>query len=119
VLWKVVSSDGHPTSGQFTFTVEGAVQPTPTESATAGPTETAGPAPTPTESFTPGPPMESESTDAPAWPWIVAGLVAAAVLGAVIYLLASRARREKALDEGAAGAADQGSGPGSDSPVDH
>jgi methionine-rich copper-binding protein CopC len=119
VLWKVVSSDGHPTSGQFTFTVAGAAEPTPTESATSIPTETAGPAPTPTQTFTPGPPMESESTDAPAWPWIIAGLVAAAVLGAIVYLLVSRARREKALDEGATGAADQGSGPGSDSPADH
>jgi len=119
VLWKVVSSDGHPTSGQFTFAVEGAAEPTPTESATTAPTETTGPAPTPTETFTPGPPMESESTDAPVWPWILAGLAAVAVLGAVVYLLVSRARREKALDEGASGAADEGSAPGSEPGSDH
>ena len=40
LLWKVVSSDGHPISGEFAFTVTPAATPTPepTESATATPT---------------------------------------------------------------------------------
>jgi len=113
VLWKVVSSDGHPTSGQFTFTVEGAPEPTPTDSATPVPTETVAPAPTPTETLTPEPPTESESTDAPVWPWILAGLAAVAVVGAIVYLLVSRARREKALDDASAGQAQDAAGPGS------
>ena len=37
VLWKVVSSDGHPISGEFGFTVT--APPTPTPTATATPSE--------------------------------------------------------------------------------
>jgi len=123
VLWKVVSSDGHPTSGQFAFTVEGAPEPTPTDSATPAPTETVAPAPTPTETFTPGPPMESESTDAPVWPWVFIGLLLAGAAGAIIYLLVSRARRNSALDElaedRARDAGGQGAAPGSGPDSDH
>lgn len=125
VLWKVVSSDGHPTSGQFTFTVEGAPAPTPTQSA-AVPTESATPTPEATETSAPAPPTESDSGDAPtgaAWPWIVGGIAAIAVLGGVAYLLVSRARREKALgelsDEKARDAAGPGPTPGSESDSDH
>nr|BFF11089.1 hypothetical protein GCM10025699_23920 [Microbacterium flavescens] len=52
VLWKVVSSDGHPISGEFAFTV--APAPTPTDTAT--------PTPTPTESTEP----TTEPTQEPA-----------------------------------------------------
>ena len=51
VLWKVVSSDGHPISGEFSFTATGAPTPTPTQTATPTvtptPTETVEPTPTP------------------------------------------------------------------------
>ncbi|MDR7113329.1 methionine-rich copper-binding protein CopC [Microbacterium trichothecenolyticum] len=103
VLWKVVSSDGHPISGEFSFTVAGA--PTPTESATPTPTETAAP----TASAEPTPTVTSEpaaSEGATALPWIIAGVLALALIAAVVYLLVSRSRREKALANGAAGPAD-------------
>ncbi|MFD4959809.1 copper resistance protein CopC [Microbacterium sp. NPDC058389] len=125
VLWKVVSSDGHPTSGQFTFTVEGgAPTPTPSQSATAAPTPTESTAPS--ESAAPSPTAtdaDSDTTSGEAWPWILAGLAAVAVLGGVVYLLVSRARREKDLselsDEQARDAAGQGPTPGSESDSDH
>ncbi|WP_308291773.1 copper resistance CopC family protein [Microbacterium jejuense] len=130
VLWKVVSSDGHPTSGQLTFTVEGAPAPAPTESATAAPTPTTSAepteAPTPTQSGTPAT-TDEDSTFADVWPWVVIGILLAGAAGAVIYLLVSRARRENALggsaEEGAQDAAGQGpsagAAPGSGPDSDH
>ena len=115
VLWKVVSSDGHPISGQFSFTVAGA--PTPTESATPTPTATA----VPTQSAEPTPTVTSEpvaSEGATALPWIIAGVLALALIAAVVYLLVSRSRREKALAHGAAGPADGTSQPDSVPPTD-
>ncbi|MGU3643989.1 copper resistance protein CopC [Microbacterium sp. C23T] len=103
VLWKVVSSDGHPISGEFTFTVAGA--PTPTETATPTPTETSAP----TQSAEPTPTVTSEPVadeGSSALPWIIAGVLALALIAAVVYLLVSRSRREKALANGAAGPAD-------------
>jgi copper resistance protein C len=95
VLWKVVSDDGHPVSDQFSFTVTPAATPTPTPSPTA--TSTPTPTATPEQSATPTPsalPVEAgDSSDA--LPWIIGGIILAAVLGALVYLLASRSRRER------------------------
>lgn len=95
VLWKTVSSDGHPISGEFAFTVSGTPTPTPTQTTTPEPTATSDPTPTPTPSAS-APPAASGSSS---WPWIVVGVVLIAIAGAVLYLLVSRARREKALAE--------------------
>lgn len=112
VLWKVVSSDGHPISGEFGFTVTAPPTPTPTETATATPSEE--PTVTPTEEPTAEPtavPVAADSGN-PALPWIIGGLlVLAAIGGAVTYLLVSRARRirdEEALRASAAAAASGG-----------
>lgn len=119
VLWKVVSSDGHPISGEFSFTVAGA--PTPTATGTPAPTETA----TPTQTSEPSPtptavsPEDAGSSFGGAWPWIIGGILVAAVGGAVAYLLVSRARREKTLSEGPAGAPARTPRPGSQPPADH
>ncbi|MFK4835063.1 copper resistance protein CopC [Microbacterium sp. ZW T2_14] len=122
VLWKVVSSDGHPISGELSFTVAGAPAPTqaptptetaaPTQSATTAPSETVEPSPTVT-----GEPTASEGSSA--LPWIIAGVLALALIGAVVYLLVSRSRREKALAEGAQGTAGAAPQPGSEPPADH
>jgi methionine-rich copper-binding protein CopC len=103
VLWKVVSSDGHPISGEFGFTVPTAAPPTPTDTPTpsATPSESASEEPTATPTET-ADPVEPTSDDASALPWILLGVLAVAVLGAIVYLLVSRSRREKALAEGGA-----------------
>jgi len=117
VLWKVVSSDGHPISGEFSFTVAGTPTPEPTETTTPTPSETV----TPSETATPDPTQtaipadDEDSTFGDVWPWVIFGIVGAAILGAVVYLLMSRARREKALREGSAG----DPRPGSEPPADH
>ena len=102
VLWKVVSSDGHPISGEYSFTITAApVDPEPTETTEPEPTETAEPEPTATAD-----PVESEApilapptAAADMMPWIIAGVVLLlAVIGAIIYLVTSRARRRKAAE---------------------
>ena len=126
VLWKVVSSDGHPISGQYAFTVTAPPTPTPTPTSTA----TAAPSESPTEAQTTAPtetPVPSgNGNDNTALPWIIGGLLLlAAVGGAVIYLLVSRARRirdEEALRasaaEAAAGGPPHASAPHSEPPAD-
>lgn len=118
VLWKVVSSDGHPIAGDFTFTVTPATTPTPT------PTETATPTPTPSDTATPSPTATTAPDDGGdaggSLPWIIGGLILVAVLGAVTYLLVSRARRERdkaTLDAAAVDAANPPS-TGSEPPAD-
>lgn len=105
VLWKVVSSDGHPISGEYAFTVTAAPAPTatPTDEPTATPTDE------PDEIATPEPlvtatPASDDSSFSDVWPWVVGGLLVAGLGGAVVYLLVSRARREKALEQARADA---------------
>jgi len=128
VLWKVVSSDGHPISGQFAFTVTAPATPTPKPTAeTPAPTASATPSDTPSAEPTETPTVAPEPVDSSsaALPWIIAGLLLAAVGGAVTYLLVSRARRLRAEEELRAGAAEAatggstgGSAPRSEPPAD-
>lgn len=97
VLWRVVSSDGHPISGELAFTVEAAESPSaaPTETATpespepmmttmSTPAETAAPSETPA----PG----DEASAASPLPWIIGVVIVLAVIGVVLYLLVIRPR---------------------------
>ncbi|MFE4725392.1 copper resistance protein CopC [Microbacterium sp. NPDC056736] len=119
VLWKVVSSDGHPISGEYSFTVAAAA-PTPTETATPAPTETAAPDETPAPSTAPTVAPEDAAADAAAvWPWVLFGLIAAAAAGVVVYLLVARGRRDGRPGEAGDGAAGGASGPGSEPPAAH
>lgn len=97
VLWKTVSSDGHPISGEFDFTVSGGS--TPTRTATPEPTGTTAPTPTtaPTETTAPSPTATPAGAGSSSWPWVLVGLVVLALIAGVIYLVVSRSRRDKAL----------------------
>lgn len=101
VLWKVVSSDGHPISGEHAFTVTAPASPTasPTAEPTAEPTEIATPEPVVTAT-----PVQDDSSFGDVWPWVIGGLLVAAIGGAVLYLLVSRARRQKELERARADA---------------
>ncbi|MGP3535112.1 copper resistance protein CopC [Microbacterium sp. RD1] len=93
VLWRVVSSDGHPISGEFSFTVAGAPAPTTsasTPSAAASTEPEASPEPTMTTLVT-----SDEEAGMPVWIWAVLGVVAVAILGAVVALLVARARGDR------------------------
>ncbi|MCA1481091.1 copper resistance CopC family protein, partial [Bradyrhizobium sp. NBAIM08] len=86
VLWKVVSGDGHPVSGELTFTLQ-AAEPVPT----ASPSESAAPSEEPSEVATSAPPASEtpapiEETDSSSpVPWVLLGVVAVAILGGIVY----------------------------------
>jgi methionine-rich copper-binding protein CopC len=89
VIWKVVSSDGHPTSEEFFFTVTSGSEPGPTEEPSAAPT-TAAPtaeASATAEEMTTQSPDAGDSSGAGGWIWAIsiAGVLAAA--GVAIWLL--------------------------------
>ncbi len=105
VTWRVVSSDGHPIDGTFTFTVlQGAGEPEPeptpeptSEPATATEEE---PAPEPeATSATADPVVVDQATPPPAdaagepWAVVVGALVGAAALAAVVVVLLRRRGR--------------------------
>lgn len=101
VTWKVVSSDGHPTSKTFTFTVATSTLGAPTapeNTATPEPTpsQTAAPAPAPTTSDTAAPGDEPSGSEQPsestAWIWIVAIVGFLILVVAVVITIALRGR---------------------------
>lgn len=120
VLWKVVSSDGHPISDQFTFTVTPAPAPTPTDTGSPTPTATETSEPTQQPTATPSAtvPADSDTTGSDVWPWVLIGIVVIALGGGIGYLLVSRARREKALADNRERALGGASGPDSDPPAE-
>jgi copper resistance protein C len=112
VLWRVVSSDGHPISGEFAFTVEAPATPTeapgePAPSATPEPTMTTMQTPEATAEASATPAPGTDSASASPLPWIIGIVVVLAVIGVVVYLLVIRPRGR---NDGATG----GSGPGTD-----
>lgn len=101
VLWKVVSSDGHPISGEYSFTV---TAPVPTETAEPEPTATEDPIVEPTTEASAEPSatatadaVDADNASGAVWPWVVGGIVILGVAGAVTYLLVSRSRQKKSL----------------------
>lgn len=102
VQWRVVSSDGHPIEGSFTFTVENGAEPTveePTETAdtgesTAGATEAATESAAPTESASretapDGPVVEEVNDTLP----LLLAVVGVAVLGVALAAFFALRRR--------------------------
>lgn len=100
VIWKVVSSDGHPTSGEFGFTVTSGTSdgtsPEASPPATPTPEATAAPSPESTDSATQTP-AEGTPADGDAFlrvlPWILAALVIAGGGGALVAVLMARSRK--------------------------
>ena len=121
VLWKVVSSDGHPISGEYSFTV---IAPAPVDTPTPIPTpsETLAPTQEPTAEATATVPEDPNMEAIDTRPWFIGALLLLlAVAGAVMYLLVSRARREAALGTGPDSPADPsepGAEPGSEPPAE-
>lgn len=94
VAWRVVSSDGHPISGEFAFTANAApvATPTPSETADATPEAAATPEPTATALIEQVPGAEQS---APVWPWVVGAVVVLIAIALVVWLLGARARQQK------------------------
>lgn len=79
VAWRIVSQDGHPISGEFSFTVDRETSP----ASTPGPTPQAEPSPSAT-------PVAAEQVSPV--PGIVLGAVVIAAVTGVVYLLVARGR---------------------------
>ena len=98
VAWRVTSADGHPISGEYTFTATvgaAAATPTATES-TPTPTE-APPVPTPNATATDqaAPPTSEDDTPEPtgsSTPWVIAGAVGGIAMVAALVVLLRRLR---------------------------
>lgn len=91
VIWQVVSSDGHPTDGEFAFTVTEAAPPATTE-----PTESSEPTPSasdtvaPAEDGTPDAtatqgPDATDSSPASAWIWALSILGILVIVAAMVW----------------------------------
>ncbi|GGM53747.1 copper resistance CopC family protein [Microbacterium saperdae] len=94
VIWKVVSSDGHPTSEEFFFTVSTGTASTPTATPTTAPaTTTPSSEPTTAPDATTAPAAEADSSSgASAWIWALS-IGGIAVIAALIVWYTVRARR--------------------------
>lgn len=89
VVWKVVSSDGHPTSGEFSFTVTVGDESTPTDEPSTTPTTAA---PTTDQTATPSASSAPETADdsagaGSAWIWVLLILGVVAALAVVVWLI--------------------------------
>lgn len=102
VVWRVVSSDGHPIDGTFAFTVPAA--PTPTETPTPTATASTTPAPEPTVTVTSTPAPTENTAEASPLPWILLAVALVVVIGAVVWILLTRGRAGSS-GEGSAGTA--------------
>ena len=109
VVWKIVSSDGHPTSGEFSFTVSTSTvtetpSSTPTPEATVMP-ETVEPSAVPSQA-----PSEADAVG----PWLLAIVGVLVVIGVIVALLSRRGRRGTAgvrgTDDGSSGTSGDASG---------
>jgi methionine-rich copper-binding protein CopC len=105
VSWRVVSSDGHPIDGTFTYAIK-LVVPTPTESEAPTPTaeptsgSSAGPS---TPASTPAGTSDQSQADGggTAWPWVVGALILIVVI--VGGVLLGRRGRQRSAGAGSGG----------------
>lgn len=96
VVWKVVSSDGHPTSGEYFFSVTTSTVSTPTPE-TGDPTASAAPTSAPLESIAPSPTATTEEVAAASdgvGVFVIVGIVVLVAVVAVAVWLIVRARRK-------------------------
>lgn len=82
VAWRVVSSDGHPVEGAYSFTVD-APEPSPSPSATPTPAPT-GPADTPAVTPSPSAPPTTDADDGDGSPAASGAATGAVVVGALV-----------------------------------
>ena len=87
VLWKVVSSDGHPTSGEFGFSVTTSTLASPDPQSTPTAEETVAPAPDESQAAE-DPNMESQASFSPGW--LIGGAVVVLIVIVLLVLLLRR-----------------------------
>mgnify|MGYP001275043664 CR=1 FL=1 len=112
VLWRVVSSDGHPISDQYTYTVEAVTIPTATP--TPGATSESSPEPSPTATATEaaGSDVHSGPSGGGAFLPILAVVSGVVIVGGALVVVLMVARERCRRDRAAAAAASGGEMPG-------
>lgn len=95
VRWKVVSSDGHPISGEYSYTVAATITPTATPEPTASETPT--PEPTTSSNNDTGAAGHGEPTGGGALLPTLAAVTGALILGGavIVILMVARERRRR------------------------
>lgn len=86
VTWQVVSSDGHATPGEFTFSLAAADAPSPAATESTAPAETTQPA-------SPAATQAPAQTDAAPWPLLIGLGVVLLVAVVIVIVIATRKRR--------------------------
>lgn len=111
VLWRVVSSDGHPISDQYTYTVEAVTIPTstPTPGATSEPTPE--PSPTATVTEAAGSDVHNGPSGGGAFLPILAVVSGVVIVGGALVVVLMVARERRRRDRAAAAAASGGQTP--------
>jgi hypothetical protein len=107
VRWRVVSSDGHPISNEYQYTVEAVTVPTSTPTPEA--TEEQTPEPSATQTTTPGEMHNSPSGGGELLPVLVV-VTGIGVLGGalIVVLMVARERRRRDRTAAAAGSGQRG-----------
>lgn len=100
VIWKVVSSDGHPTSGEYFFTVTVGDDAAATDEPSAAPTTAT---PTAEQTIAPSPSTTPEadsgdSADGSAWIWVLSIVGILVIAGVVVWIVMSRRRGTSSSD---------------------
>lgn len=96
VIWKVVSSDGHPTSGEYSFTVTTGSSATPTTAPTTAAPTTAPPTAQPTTPEATPTAADSDATGDTAWIWVLSIVAFLVLLAVIVWLLVRRPRNASA-----------------------
>lgn len=94
VVWRAVSSDGHPIAGEYVFTV---AAPSPTSSDEPAPEPTATRT-APVETVTANPAPASGTGASDPLPWVLGALAILVLAAIVVALLVARARRSDDID---------------------
>ncbi|WP_067200647.1 copper resistance CopC family protein [Microbacterium sp. XT11] len=107
VVWRIVSSDGHPTSGEFSFAVAASTR-TGSASPSAEPTATAS-APSATSTPTTAPAADAPAEGDGVGIWLLAIIGALIVAAVIVVLLSRRGNRGTTGIRGADGASSEAS----------
>lgn len=97
VNWRAVSSDGHPITGTFSFTVNGPAGESPSPAATESAAAPAASDPAAAETASPEAATSSDSTSFGPMGWVLTA-VGVALVALLVYVIVAQARKRRGTD---------------------
>ncbi|MGK3707963.1 copper resistance CopC family protein [Arthrobacter sp. IK3] len=97
VNWRAVSSDGHPITGTFSFTVNGSAGENPSPAATESAAAPAASDPAAAETASPEAATSSDSTSFGPMGWVLTA-VGVALVALLVYVIVAQARKRRGTD---------------------